>query len=407
MIRTEKAHLPVIALTHEGMRGKNNEDRFAVSSFQLNAAQGNLPVLLAVVSDGVGGHRAGEVASEMTANMVSNVVGQSDGSNPVNILQQAIRSASNQIFALGQTSPDFEGMGATVVCAMIIGHRLYTATVGDSRVYLLRDGQAHQISIDHTWINEALEAGLISPNEVAGHPNLHVIRRYLGSPKPPEVDFRLRLKANESNEKAIGNQGLQLKAGDHLLLCTDGLSDLVNANEIYATLTSQPLDKAVKALIDLANSRGGHDNITIAAIDIPNSASKFESLLTPRNISLVTIGLVSVCMLVSLTIIVWLTSNWITSRLPTNQPVQISLQPVIINRLPSLQTTIAPLPTFTLIPDSLIDKASSLTQTATSPYRLWSGDQATLTPWPTNTLTPNPTSSPTPQTTLTIAPGGH
>ena len=82
MIRTEKAHLPVAAATHEGMRGKNNEDRFAVSSYQLNASQGALPVLLAVVSDGVGGHRAGEVASEMTVNMISSIVGQSDGQTP-------------------------------------------------------------------------------------------------------------------------------------------------------------------------------------------------------------------------------------------------------------------------------------------------------------------------------------
>ncbi len=393
MIHTEKAHLPVTAQTHEGMRGKNNEDRFAVTSFQMGPSHGGLPVLLAVVSDGVGGHRAGEVASEMAVNMVSNSVGQSDGDSPLKVLEHAIWQASNQIVALGQTNADFEGMGATIACVLIIGHRLYMATVGDSRIYLLRDGQARQISIDHTWIQEALDAGLIEPGEVAGHPNSHVIRRYLGSPRPPEVDFRIRLAASESDARALGNQGMQLKAGDRLVICTDGLSDLVYAAEIYEAFSKKPLEQAVASLIDLANSRGGHDNITIVGVDVPNSASRLETLLTPRNISLVAMGaLVAVALVMAITV-GWLVFGWFAPYL-TSSPTSI-IQPVIVNRatvLPEASHTVQA--TYTLDPSISFDVLLQPTVTATSAYRSYRSGEATLTPWPTNTLPPTFTEIP-------------
>jgi PPM family protein phosphatase len=87
-----------------------------------------------------------------------------------------------------------QGMGATCVAALIIGRRLYAVTVGDSRLYLMREGTIRQLSTDHTWIQEALEAGILQPEDANGHPNAHVIRRYLGSPKPPEVDHRIAVE---------------------------------------------------------------------------------------------------------------------------------------------------------------------------------------------------------------------
>ncbi|MCE1254297.1 MAG: protein phosphatase 2C domain-containing protein [Anaerolineae bacterium] len=393
MIQTEKAHLPVTAQTHEGMRGKNNEDRFAVASFQMGPSYGGLPVMLAVVSDGVGGHRAGEVASEMAVNMVSNSVGQSDGSTPLKTLEHAIWQASNQIVALGQTNADFEGMGATIACVMVVGHRLYTATVGDSRIYLLRNGLARQISIDHTWIQEALDAGLIDPGEVAGHPNSHVIRRYLGSPRPPEVDFRMRLENNESDAHALTNQGMQLKAGDRLVICTDGLSDLVSAPEIFETFNKKPLESAAATLVDLANSRGGHDNITIVALDVPNSASRLEHLLTPRNISLVLIGLLIAIALIAAIAVGWLIFGWFAPQL-TASGTSI-LQPVIINRTTALPagTQTTPQATFTLDPGRSFDVLSQPTVSPGPVYRTYREGQATLTPWPTNTLSPTSTAT--------------
>ena len=197
MIHNEKTHLPVAALTHPGMKGKNNEDRFGVSAFRL-PTQPPTPVLLAILSDGIGGHRAGEVASELAVNTIIHYAANSDGKDPRQILQEAITYASQAIQQQAQQNSEQAGMGATCACAWITGEYLITATIGDSRIYLMRGEEIHQISTDHTWIQEALERGILQPDQVTGHPNAHVIRRYLGSPNPPEVDFRIRLPDGEA-----------------------------------------------------------------------------------------------------------------------------------------------------------------------------------------------------------------
>src|SRR5512146_3034244 len=127
MIRVEKTHLPVAALTHPGMKGKNNEDRFGVSAFRTKT-QPPTPVLLAVLSDGIGGNRAGEVASELAVDMISSIVAESDGRNPPQILASAIRLASERIYQQAQENPEQQGMGATCACVWMAGDRLFTAT---------------------------------------------------------------------------------------------------------------------------------------------------------------------------------------------------------------------------------------------------------------------------------------
>ncbi|MDV7398647.1 hypothetical protein RZS08_44995, partial [Arthrospira platensis SPKY1] len=101
---------------------------------------------------------------------------------------------------------------------------LYIAYAGDSRIYLVRDSKVRQISRDHTWVQEAIEKGILSDSQIKTHPNLHVIRRYLGSETPPEPDLRLFLSEEDSDEKAKANQGLLLQPGDIVILCTDGLT---------------------------------------------------------------------------------------------------------------------------------------------------------------------------------------
>lgn len=273
MIRVEKSLLPVVALTHPGMKGKNNEDRYGVSAFRMEA-QPPVPILLAVLSDGIGGHRAGEVASELAVDVISQFAAESDGRNPTRILEEAIHLASDTIHQQAQENREQQGMGATCACAWIAGDRLYTATVGDSRIYLMRDEQIFQLSVDHTWIQEALEMGLIQPDQVSGHPNAHVIRRYLGSPTQPEVDFRMRVYEGESDSQSVTNQGMRLLPNDQLLLCSDGLTDLVSGSEILATFREKPMEEAANFLVDLANQRGGHDNITLVAVNIPATANK-------------------------------------------------------------------------------------------------------------------------------------
>ncbi|MGE5251031.1 MAG: protein phosphatase 2C domain-containing protein, partial [Bacteroidota bacterium] len=192
MIRSSLAHLPVTALSHSGMVGKNNEDRYAVSSFQLSAEDPR-PVVFAVVADGIGGHRAGEVAAELAVNYISQGVAESNGIDPVQILGDAIRDASQAVAAHSASRREQAGMGATCACVWVVERSLYVAHVGDSRVYLLRGDAIRQLTLDHTWVQEAIERGILAPEEARDHPNVHVIRRYLGSAQPPEVDFRLYL----------------------------------------------------------------------------------------------------------------------------------------------------------------------------------------------------------------------
>ena len=269
MIRSTLAHLHVAALSHAGMSGKNNEDRYAVSSFQLSREDAR-PSVFAIVADGIGGHRAGEVAAELGVNYITMGVAESNAKKPVKILETAIHDASQAIAAHSAGKDEEEGMGSTCACAWVIENRLYTAYVGDSRIYLLRGKVIQRLTVDHTWVQEAYEKGIITAEQMRDHPNVHVIRRYLGGIKLPEVDFRLRIDDEESSEESENNQGFHLEPGDTILLCTDGLTDLVWDDEILKIIRSKKdMKHAAESLVNLANERGGHDNITVVIMAMP------------------------------------------------------------------------------------------------------------------------------------------
>jgi len=276
MNRSQHTHLNVAALSHAGMTGKNNEDRYAVSSYTL---EGKKPVLFAVISDGIGGHRAGEVAAELAVNYIVDSVSQSNGRDPLQIMESAIHSASEAIASRSASQEEQQGMGATCACVWVEGLRLFIAYVGDSRIYLVRDGSIQRLTVDHTWVQEAVDRGIITVQQAHDHPNVHVIRRHLGSVELPDVDTRLRLNGDEDTKQANKNQGARLKAGDTLLICTDGLTDLVWDDEILRLiLTRNTLKSAAEDLVAQANERGGHDNITVVLIGVPK-----EGILDPRN----------------------------------------------------------------------------------------------------------------------------
>ncbi len=377
MNRTQQAHYPVTAHTDPGKSGKINEDRYAVSAFTLNGRKAT-PVLLAVLSDGIGGHRAGEVAAEMAVESISDRIGSSSGKYPIQTLRQAIREASDQILSAARSDPDQYGMGATCVCALLIGDQLFTASVGDSRIYLIRDQKIQQLTYDHTWIQEALEYGLITPDQVEGHPNAHVIRRYVGSPHPPEVDFRIRLTGSESNQEAENNQGIKLLPEDYLLLCSDGLTDLVSDSEILQVFQQNPFQEVGQVLIDLANDRGGHDNITLIAIKITKPEKTLSPTLKWFRILLGGLGLALAAALIAAGIFGWL---WFRDQpasqsTPTPSPAPIILTPTdpalpeIFPEQPISTPETLPQPTQTDLPFSEFENG------------------ATLTPWPTNTTSP-------------------
>ncbi len=269
MIRASVAHLHIAALSHSGMAGKNNEDRYAVSSFHMSA-EDERPVVFAVVADGIGGHRAGEVAAELAVNYISQGVAESNGKKPLKIMENAIQDASQAVAAHSASRAEQEGMGATCACVWIVENKLFIAHVGDSRIYLVRGEHIRRLTIDHTWVQEAVDKGILDVEHARDHPNVHVIRRYLGSVELPDVDFRLYMNDSETDAEAEANQGFDLEPGDMLLVCTDGLTDLVWDDEIFTSMHSQPnLKSAAEALVEAANQRGGHDNITVVLLAVP------------------------------------------------------------------------------------------------------------------------------------------
>jgi protein phosphatase len=138
------------------------------------------------------------------------------------------------------------GMSTTCVCAWVIGDRLFAASVGDSRLYLVRNGAITCLTTDHTWVQEAIEAGAITPEQARQHPNAHIIRRHLGSPQPVVPDYRLRFRPDLTDIEAEAIQGMRLLPGDDLLLCSDGLTDLVGDEEILAAVAGQDLEKSLE-----------------------------------------------------------------------------------------------------------------------------------------------------------------
>ena len=364
MIRVARAHLNVDAQTHAGMTGKNNEDRYAVASFVLDQRD-RIPVLFAVLADGIGGHRAGEVAAELAVNHLMQAVARSDGRRIRETIEDAVIEASDAIAAHAGANENLKGMGATCATAWIVGDKLHTAYVGDSRIYLIRSGRIQQLTVDHSWVQEAIDKGILTPEAARQHPNVHVIRRYLGSPSPPEPDFRLKLFNDEGDQHAENNQGLQLLPSDILLLCSDGLTDLLWNDEILEVIRSKPsLKEASRALIEIANSRGGHDNITVVLISVPPNFK----LVVRKNINWMpwiiggiigAVLLVGVASVLALGLLVrdgaaTLTPTVTSTLTPTQTPLVTASPPPTMTILPTLSLPIAP----------------------------------TYTPWPTNTGTP-------------------
>ena len=368
MIKTEESHLIIKAASHPGKSGKKNEDRYGVTSF-FSGPRKKTPSVLAVLCDGIGGHRAGEVAAEMGVSIITESVVNSDGRDPLNILEEAIKRASDAIYQASLSQGGRVGMGATCAVAWVIRDRLYTANLGDSRIYLLRKGHIVQLTTDHTWIQEALDAGLISESAREKHPNAHVIRRYLGSKKPPQPDFRLWYFEGEKDQDALANQGLRLKVEDILLLCSDGLTDLVSDEEIRAVIQGTTIEQVTDVLIDMANHRGGHDNTTVVVMAYPHKNGKGTVGARKRRwllsclMALVILGLVIMTGLFGL--------RWWNASLEGRETAQPILTRTLITDQPTQQASQTP--TRTLTP--------MVTEQLGPP-------QASITPWPTHTEVP-------------------
>lgn len=347
------------------MAGKSNEDRYAISAYRLDN-DGNTPSVFAIVADGVGGHKAGEIAAEIAVNTISHAIAISDGTQPLETLENAIIQAGEAIQRQSNNDKSQQGMGSTCACIWVIGDRLYTASVGDSRIYLLRNGVIQQTTIDHTWVQEALEHGIIRPDQARNHPRSHIIRRYLGSKNAVVPDLRLKLSPQEDDDQSFANQGMQLIPGDQLVLCSDGLSDLVKDHEIQETLQSTEISQALSNLVELANARGGHDNITVLSmkVPVPNEAqgASVEAKTRPRPALLPWMPCAVIGLLVLSILLLSAVSFWYFNR-ATGTPVS---------------------PTDTAIPGVIVTASPTEITRTDTPVPSSTPIQPTLTPWPTN-----------------------
>jgi serine/threonine protein phosphatase PrpC len=269
LIRSNEFHLETAGLSDPGSKGRLNEDTFEIASFTISE-EDDTPVVVGVVADGIGGHKAGEIASRIAVATIISAITESDGSDPLWMLKSALLEANHSITSEAESDDSRKGMGSTVACALVIDTALYIATLGDSRIYLIRDNSIRQLSIDHTWVQEALDIGVINSEEARSHPRRHLIRSYLGSSDPIQPDLRMYLEDKENEEQAKANQGLPLIPGDRVVICTDGLTDLVADEEILEILQSEgSREDHLQKMIDLSNLRGGHDNITAVMLQLP------------------------------------------------------------------------------------------------------------------------------------------
>ncbi|OGO18924.1 MAG: hypothetical protein A2Z14_05210 [Chloroflexi bacterium RBG_16_48_8] len=358
-----KSHLHIGVLSHPGEKREINEDSCGISSYQLE--ENLTPAVLAIVADGIGGHQAGEIASQLTVDTIMNKLMQEDIDQPLHHLRSAVKLAGKLVAETALQSQEYYGMGSTVAIAWVIGNKLYIAHVGDSRIYLFRNGNCRQITIDHTWVQEAIKHEIIRPEEARDHPRAHVLHLAIGSQDPPEPDFRLPLSDEESDLQSENNQGLKLFRGDKILLCSDGLTDLVENHEIRVALEEQNPDEAVQSLVSLARARGGHDNITVIILEVPQDWPKEKPPPSKKKfLRLILFAFIATIIVTTLIAIAWfgilplLDGDHATPVPPTNvsTPITTDLMEFAPSASPLLgesstpTITATPLPTGTPIP---------------------------------------------------------
>ncbi len=236
------------ARTDVGMIRSGNEDNFAAD---VNATRG-----LFVVADGMGGHAAGEVASEMAVQIVQRELGgvrDLDGEDVVQKVAATLKRANREIHDRTITEVDKQGMGTTASVLIISGARYLIGQVGDSRVYLLRDQELGQLTKDHSYVQEQVDAGFLTPEQARYHPYSNVITRCVGASPEVEADIY---------------RG-EVRIGDLYLVASDGLTGMVDDRRLAQLLSSGATpERKVQALISEANGRGGLDNITAILVHV-------------------------------------------------------------------------------------------------------------------------------------------
>jgi PPM family protein phosphatase len=264
-------------LTDVGRLRDGNED-----SFLVDPRMG-----LFVVADGMGGHAAGEVASSMAVHVFRETLhaeratleafhlapGKGDRAAILRLMELGVQKACAAVYAEAQVDATKRGMGTTLIALLVLGSRGFIAHVGDSRVYLVRGGAVHQLTQDHSLINELLKRGRLKPEQIEQLNMKNAVTRAVGVYESVEAD----------------TLDMDVLAGDRFLLCSDGLSEYANEIDIQRVFAETPEDAVAQAFIDHANARGGKDNITALVVKIPDATSGLDRLASEVNLKFETL----------------------------------------------------------------------------------------------------------------------
>ena len=283
------------ALSDIGLRRSNNQDSLAVLLANSPDAWGHRGHLF-MVADGMGAHAAGELASKMAADTVPHTYNKLLEEPPAVAIRKAVEDANGKIHSRGQANLDFRGMGTTASVLLLLPYGALVAHVGDSRVYRLRGNRIEQLSFDHSLVWEMMASGKLSENEIPSYIPKNIITRSLGPAAQVQVDLE---------------GPFPLAVGDTFLLCSDGLSGQVSDEEIGVILSTFSPKEAVQVLVDLANLRGGPDNITVIVARVaseppPSTAAPLQvshgaggaKRRTAQPLGLVVVGILSLVTLV-------------------------------------------------------------------------------------------------------------
>ncbi|MGN0142372.1 MAG: Stp1/IreP family PP2C-type Ser/Thr phosphatase [Roseburia sp.] len=239
--------MKTFSMTDVGRRRDANQDYMYTSE----TAVGNLPNLF-LVADGMGGHAAGDYASRFTVEKITESVGRSELTEPVAVMKQAIAYANGLLLEEARADVEKQGMGTTLVAATVVDGRLYASNVGDSRLYVVNQEKITQITRDHSLVEEMVRLGEMDKEDAKDHPDKNIITRAVGVLPEVSADFF----------------ELELEPGDMILMCSDGLTNMVRDEEIRQIILGQRdiVEKAEK-LVETANRNGGRDNITVVLIE--------------------------------------------------------------------------------------------------------------------------------------------
>jgi len=234
-----------------GCLRKNNEDSFGYWEPE-DEAEFRRKGRLAIVADGMGGYEGGQEASRLAVDAILKVYSEFGGDDPQQALIDGLQAAHEDIRQYGTTHPLLRGMGTTCTAIAVVGDGLYYVHVGDTRLYLIRDGHIIQVTRDHSYVGRLVEAGMISRQEAETHPQRNILTAAVGTNPELIMDSPGRPEP--------------LRPRDVLLLCSDGLWGVVHDDEILAAVENHDPEGAGRELIELARQRGGPDNITVSIL---------------------------------------------------------------------------------------------------------------------------------------------